>query len=1018
MYYPRFTKVIINHFMSKDQSIPRRNKVDWHLANDDLILTTMRYISKHEFVQKYDAILPDTLINQEMKESDAEKTVQALKNSPGQRLKTTTKVAKSGKKKLPATVPKAKGLKTLSEIALSEDEQMKFVTKRSKTNYHVSHASGSGANEGTSVTPAVPNVHTYGSEDEQISWKSSDEDGDDEVSMSTDDEDNADDDQDDDNKQTESDNDGDDFVHPKFSTHDEEEKQDEEDKEEECFDQRVHTPSHYQSTDDEAYDEVTQGGNVGEENLDEEKTNKEEEMNELYSDVNINLERRDTEMTDAPQTNVQATQASISKMLNPNPDTGIDSILNLKIESTSLVDVLVTTNDEIPPSSKTTLPPPPIPLIQPLQQTPVSTTTIVPSTSLPDLPTFGFVFQFEDRVKYLENDFSKFKQTSQFAEAISLIPSIVYKYLANQMNKAVKAVVQLQSDRLRKEAQADNQDFINKIDENMKKIIKEQVKVQVKEQISKILPRIEKLVNEKLEAEVLIHSSKEAKTSHHVAANLSELELKKILIDKIKNNKSIDRSVQQKNLYKALVDTYETDKDILATYGDAVTFKRRQDDEDEDKEPFTGSNRGSKRRKVVKEPESTSALKDKTFKSTGSYKEGSKSKTRSAGKSTQAEEKVYIVKDLEEPAHQEFKTGFTEDQPVDETFQLPDWFQKPAKPPTPDLDWNKTLPANHGPIQPWISTLARKEDPRESFNELMDTPLDFSAFVLNRLKVDTLTPELLAGPTFELMKGSCKSLGELEYIFEEVYKATTDQLYWNNPEGQQYPHDLRKPLPLIPNSRGRRVIAFDHFIKNDLAYLSGGVSSRTYATSVTKTKATDYGHIKWIEDLVPNTTWSPMPIVYDKHALWGNSHWGRKRQQFYGFAVNMESALRRDDDKLYSFKEGDYKRLRLQDIEDMLLLLVQGKLKNLTIKERLALSVSLRISDLKRKMAYTAYTNPRGFIYQNQDKNNKLMRIDELHKFSDGTLNDVWSALYDILKRIRIEYLLQTVWRDVYRERA
>ncbi|GKD96719.1 hypothetical protein Tco_1380616 [Tanacetum coccineum] len=94
------------------------------------------------------------------------------------------------------------------------------------------------------------------------------------------------------------------------------------------------------------------------------------------------------------------------------------------------------------------------------------------------------------------------------------------------------------------------------------------------------------------------------------------------------------------------------------------------------------------------------------------------------------------------------------------------------------------------------------KDPHESFNELMDTPLDFSAFVINRLKVDTLTLELLANPTFELMKGSCKSLVELEYFFEEVYKATTDQLHWNNPEGQQYPHDLRKPLPLIPNSRG------------------------------------------------------------------------------------------------------------------------------------------------------------------------------------------------------------------------
>ncbi|GKD40713.1 hypothetical protein Tco_1260920, partial [Tanacetum coccineum] len=149
----------------------------------------------------------------------------------------------------------------------------------------------------------------------------------------------------------------------------------------------------------------------------------------------------------------------------------------------------------------------------------------------------------------------------------------------------------------------------------------------------------------------------------------------------------------------------------------------------------------------------------------------------------------------------EFKTGVTEDQPDEETSQLPDWFQKPAKPPTLDRDWNKTLPDAHDPIQPWLSSLAQMEDLRELFNELMDTPLDFSAFVMNRLKVDTLTPELLSSSTFELMKGSYKSLVELGYFFEEVYKATINQLNWNNPEGQQYPHDLRKPLPLIPNSR-------------------------------------------------------------------------------------------------------------------------------------------------------------------------------------------------------------------------
>nr|GFB78745.1 hypothetical protein [Tanacetum cinerariifolium] len=66
-------------------------------------------------------------------------------------------------------------------------------------------------------------------------------------------------------------------------------------------------------------------------------------------------------------------------------------------------------------------------------------------------------------------------------------------------------------------------------------------------------------------------------------------------------------------------------------------------------------------------------------------------------------------------------------------------------------------------------------------------------------------------------------------------------------------------------------------------------------------------------------------------------------------------------------------------------------------------------SDLKHKEAYIAYSNPKGFIYQNKDKQNRLMRIDELHKFSDGTLTDVRTALDDRLKGIRMKYLPQTI---------
>nr|GFC48798.1 hypothetical protein [Tanacetum cinerariifolium] len=129
-------------------------------------------------------------------------------------------------------------------------------------------------------------------------------------------------------------------------------------------------------------------------------------------------------------------------------------------------------------------------------------------------------------------------------------------------------------------------------------------------------------------------------------------------------------------------------------------------------------------------------------------------------------------------------------------------------------------------------------------------------------------------------------------------------------------------------------------------------------------------------------------------------------------------SVRRDDDKIYKFKEGDLKRLRIQDIEDMLLLLVQGKLSNLTVEERFAFNKRLNLtkpdtyrSDLKRREAYTAHSNLRGFIYQNKDKKNRLMRIDELYKFRDETLNDVRNALDDRLKGIRMQYLPTTIWK-------
>ncbi|GJW19306.1 hypothetical protein Tco_0026742 [Tanacetum coccineum] len=61
----------------------------------------------------------------------------------------------------------------------------------------------------------------------------------------------------------------------------------------------------------------------------------------------------------------------------------------------------------------------------------------------------------------------------------------------------------------------------------------------------------------------------------------------------------------------------------------------------------------------------------------------------------------------------------------------------------------------------------------------------------------------------------------------------------------------------------------------------------------------------------------------------------------YGYLEEIED--RREDKQLYKFKEGDFPRLHMHDIEDILLLLVQTKLSNLERDVIFDLGVALRM---------------------------------------------------------------------------
>nr|GEV72102.1 hypothetical protein [Tanacetum cinerariifolium] len=770
MYYPRFTKVIIHHFMSKDPSIPRRNK--------------------------FDALLPIDLTNEEIKNYNTYKEyyVVAIGAAPPKPKASVWKTQSSSDTII--TPPTA-----AAGPRLTTSQKGKQAAKATKAK-----------NKGTGSIPGVLDVPTDESEKE-LYWNSTEDEGDDEGK----DGDGDDDDNGDDGEE------GDDGDHDQEVKRDDDkeggddeqeydkDEYDEETRDKESSDPIPKTP---ENIDDKGNDEEDLGLYVGR----EEGHDEEEEEDELYRDVNINQGRGIQATLEVEDSHVTLTPV--------NPDDA---------QTPTSVAPLLMTAPTMTPSTIATI-------------TTISQASILPTTALStiiqDLPNFGSLFGFDNRLRTLEANFSEFMQTNQFAGAVSAILGIVYRYMDQRMNEAVHVAVQLQSDKLREEAQKENDEFLKTIDENMQKNIKEQVKEQVK-------------------------------TSYVVAADLFEMELKKIFIEKMEGNKSIQHSDEQRNLYKALVEAYESDKIILDTYGKTVTLKRCHDgDADKDEEPSAGPDRGSKRRREGKEHESASAPMETATRSAGRSTQWTKSRQVSASESAIAEEPMQTTFQMEEPSHPEFDTG-TKDQPFVQSSQHPEWFSQQQKPPSLDRDWNKTMLATHESIQPCLKP--------------------------------------------------------------QVY------YFCNKDEGSR----LRAYQSARDVYSKRRIIA------------------------ITKLKIVEwhnYKHLDWI-------------------------------------------TVQRDNDKFYKFKEGTFKRLRIQDVEDMLLLLVQGKLTNLTVKERFAFNVSLRM--FTRSIVIQRRVEDLQLGVESYQKKLNLTKSD-----TDGTLIDVRTALDDRLKGIRMQYLPQSIWRKSDKDRA
>ncbi|GJV18583.1 hypothetical protein Tco_1367603 [Tanacetum coccineum] len=689
MYYPRFTKAIIHHFITKDKSISMRNKMFMHTTQDDSILGTMRFVSKSKDFQIYGASLPNRMTNQQMLDSDSYKTYLAYATSvaspkmkrkvkrpaspskmrtlvtieeeeiePAKKVVPTKKPATKrqsssvqirdtpsvsvSKKKASAKVARNKGIKLLSDAALLEEAQLKKALERSKreTTIHQAGGSSEGADFKLEVpdepkdksidtskgTVLKPRVPDVSKGDSfESEYESWGDNGD---------KDNV---QDDEEVQE-----SDDEPQQVDDERNDSENQETNDDEEETEDEFVHTPQNYvpnyDETNDESKDdeEMTIAGHMN--------VNQEGAGNQVKDDAQA------THKTEGPIPSSSISYDYAAKYLNidsiPPTDTKVVSMMDINVQhevphTSSLLTILVSVIPEQSVINQfetvTTTSAPTIYLLlsslyhvlQQITSIPTPTTTeATTSTSIVlDPETLTALHQ---RITDLEKDVKKLKDVDNSTKVISTIqsevPKPVKEYLGSSLDEAMHKVIQK-----------------NIVDIIKKHSIPTETVERLRQQYApqKSVKDIREI---KIEHARKQQVPKETITSSDTTI-LAEFDKKITFFETMTKSKSFNKSPKQRALYHALMES--------------------------------------------------------------------------------------ILKDTKE------------------------LFKKPERPPTLYPEWNTGKSVENKPSQKWLSDLAKSEKPSRTFDELMSTPIDFSAFIMNRLQISELTQDILVGPAYDILKGTC-----------------------------------------------------------------------------------------------------------------------------------------------------------------------------------------------------------------------------------------------------------------------
>ncbi|GJV60370.1 hypothetical protein Tco_1466470 [Tanacetum coccineum] len=296
----------------------------------------------------------------------------------------------------------------------------------------------------------------------------------------------------------------------------------------------------------------------------------------------------------------------------------------------------------------------------------------------------------------------------------------------------------------------------------------------------------------------------------------------------------------------------------------------------------------------------------------------------------------------------------------------------------------------------------------------------------------------------EMLRQRCTSGDEHQYHIDQMKNFLQSDIVWESrKEILDSPHP-RKATPLVLSCQRNPDAPALSLINQDLLYLKKGnsgpekivLSLHKFPVVIFNDDDIEERTSRWVNKCVKK---------FNPYERYGVEHWKNPHAKI--FYIRKQKEPGRPKEEIYSnskIVQPDYKNLNKNDIEDIYLLIMNGKvpdyadtgllwslsvfIKSSVIWERVH-DFQLRIESYQQKVNLTApimtfqgieeyevfsivYELVHGIIYKNSKKEKRVMRHSEIHKFCDATLMRVLEGLKSYNNDVKYGYVQKELTSD------